>query len=330
MRTRSDRVTQTVDIATQAGSVGLSTVFWLNGADDDYTTAAQVLSERGVRLVRLREVDDLVHLLEPAEHAMCVIDLAIGSGVGQALCAIRTSYPKTLVVGIVDPRRREGALEAFQKGVFDVLSAPVSIVDFASVVRNAEEFLALADPAVDESPSTPEAAGLVLASGTMRRLMELVQRVGMARCHVMIAGEFGTGRETVARLLHASSARSEGPFIKLDCNGASFAELNDALFGRGAPEDCWPGRSQAACSSNTSRRCRPSSRGAWLGFCGRRPTPTPHRRYECSSPSSPMSPIGLVVTLFAPSCTSNTLSSALTFLRFDTGVTTYLCWRVRC
>ena len=37
----------------------------------------------------------------------------------------------------------------------------------------------------------------------------------------------------MARLLHASSARSAGPFIKLDCNGASFHELNEALFGRG-------------------------------------------------------------------------------------------------
>ena len=118
----------TVDIATQAGPIGLTTVFWLNGADDDYTTAAQVLSERGVRLVRLREVDELLHLMEPAAHAMCVIDLAVGSGGGQALRAIRKSCPHALVVGIVDPRRPESALEAFQKGVFDVLSEPVSIL----------------------------------------------------------------------------------------------------------------------------------------------------------------------------------------------------------
>ena len=80
---------QTVSIATQAGPVGLTTVFWLNGADDDYTTAAQVLSERGVRLARLREADELLRRLEPAEHALCVIDLASGSGDGQALRAIR-------------------------------------------------------------------------------------------------------------------------------------------------------------------------------------------------------------------------------------------------
>ena len=226
-------MTQPVNIATQAGPVGLTTVFWLNGADDDYTTAAQVLSERGIRLVRLREVDELLHLLTPAEPAMCVIDLVVGSDGGQALRAIRKSRPHALVVGVVDPRDREGALEAFQKGVFDVLSEPMSTLDFASVVRNAGEFLGLADSTPDDSASTPEVSGLVLASGAMRRLMELVQRVGMARCHVMIAGEFGTGRETVARLIHASSVRSAGPFLKLDCNGASFSALNDTLFGRG-------------------------------------------------------------------------------------------------
>ena len=226
-------MTRTDNIATQAGPVGLTAVFWVNGADDAYTTAAQVLSERNVRLVRLREVDELLQLLAPADRAMCVIDLVVGSGGGHALRAIQKRRPHALVVGIVDPRHREGALEAFQKGVFDVLSEPVSTLDFASVVRNAGEFLRLADSTPDDSASTPEVPGPVLASGAMRRLMELVQRVGMARRHVMIAGEFGTGRETVARLLHASSARSAGPFLKLDCNGASFPELNDTLFGRG-------------------------------------------------------------------------------------------------
>ena len=184
----------------------------------------------------LGDVDELLNRLEQAELAMCVIDLAVGSGGGQALRAVRKRCPRALVVGIVDPRRRDGALEAFQKGVFDVPSEPVSILDFASVVRNADEFLALANPTAEESPATPEANGLVLASGPMRRLMELVHRVGMARCHVMVAGESGTGRETVARLLHVSSARSTGPFIKLDCDGASSLELSDTLFGRGSTE----------------------------------------------------------------------------------------------
>ena len=236
MKTGCARVTQTVNITTPAAPVGLTIVYWLNGADDDYTTGAQVLSERKVRLVRVRDVDELLHLLAPDERAMCVIDLVVGSGGGQALRAIQKSRPHALVVGIVDPRHREGALEAFQKGVFDVLSEPLSTLDFASVVRNAGEFLRLADSTPDEPASMPELPGLVLASGAMRRLMELVQRVGIARCHVMIAGEFGTGRETVARLLHASSARPAGPLLKLDCNGASFPELNDTLFGRGRAE----------------------------------------------------------------------------------------------
>ena len=108
--------------------------------------------------------------------------------------------------------------------------------DFASVVRNADEFLALAGTTSNGSHAAPEAAGLVLASRTMCRLMELVKRVGMARCHVMVSGEFGTGRETVARLLHASSARTAGPFFKVDCSGVAFPELNKALFGRGRAE----------------------------------------------------------------------------------------------
>ena len=236
------------DVAPREAPTGLTTVLWLNGADDDYTTAAQVLSEREVRLVRLERLDELLGQLEKAEPALCVIDLTTGLDSAKSLRAVRNRFPQALVVGLVDPRRPEGPLEAFQRGVFDVLSVPVSTQDFSSVVRNVDEFLALADPTSDGLPAAAETAGLVLESESMRRLMELVQRVGAARCHVMIAGDFGTGRETVARLLHASSAHSAGPFIKIDCNGGSSSEPpdlpeladlpkhNDALLGGGDVE----------------------------------------------------------------------------------------------
>ena len=233
------------DVAPREAPTGLTTVLWLNGADDDYTTAAQILSEREVRLVRLERIDELLGQLEKAEPALCVIDLTTGLDGAKSLRAVRNRFPQALVVGLVDPRRPEGPLEAFQRGAFDVLSVPVSTQDFGSVVRNVDEFLALADPTSDGLPAAAEAAGLVLESESMRRLMELVQRVGAARCHVMIAGDFGTGRETIARLLHASSARSAGSFIKIDCNGGSSSELpdlpelpkhNDALLGGGDVE----------------------------------------------------------------------------------------------
>ena len=230
------------DVAPREAPTGLTTVLWLNGADDDYTTAAQILSEREVRLVRLERIDELLGQLEKAEPALCVIDLTTGLDGAKSLRAVRSRFPQALVVGLVDPRRPEGPLEAFQRGAFDVLSVPVSTQDFGSVVRNVDEFLALADPTSDGLPAAAEAGGLVLESESMRRLMELVQRVGAARCHVMIAGNFGTGRETITRLLHVSSARSAGSFIKIDCNGGSSSELpdlpthNDALLGGGDVE----------------------------------------------------------------------------------------------
>ena len=180
-------------------------------SDDDYTTAAQILSEREVRLVRLERIDELLGQLEKAEPALCVIDLTTGLDGAKSLRAVRSRFPQALVVGLVDPRRPEGPLEAFQRGAFDVLSVPVSTQDFGSVVRNVDEFLALADPTSDGLPAAAEAAGLVLESESMRRLMELVQRVGAARCHVMIAEATlaPDGRRLLASCTYRALARPD-------------------------------------------------------------------------------------------------------------------------
>jgi two-component system nitrogen regulation response regulator NtrX len=51
----------------------------------------------------------------------------------------------------------------------------------------------------------------------MRRVMEQVQRAAQETSHVFLCGEPGTGRETLARTIHAQSRTSAGPFIKVDC-----------------------------------------------------------------------------------------------------------------
>jgi len=87
-----------------------------------------------------------------------------------------------------------------------------------------------------QHPETVTFHGMVTASRQMQDLFDLVQRVAKSDASVLIRGETGTGKELVARALHALSPRSRGPFRAVNCATLTPELLASELFGhvRGA------------------------------------------------------------------------------------------------
>jgi DNA-binding NtrC family response regulator len=86
-------------------------------------------------------------------------------------------------------------------------------------------------PPAPPAPSTLIASQPVAASAAMREAMRLAAGAAQMQSTVLITGETGTGKEEVARAIHALSARSKGPFIAVNC-GAIPSELAESeLFG---------------------------------------------------------------------------------------------------
>ncbi len=84
--------------------------------------------------------------------------------------------------------------------------------------------------------TTPPDSPIVGRSAAIRRVCEIIDRVAPSEARVLITGENGTGKELVARSLHAKSARAAAPFVEVNCAAIPSELIESELFGheRGA------------------------------------------------------------------------------------------------
>ncbi|MGE0451323.1 MAG: sigma-54-dependent transcriptional regulator [Vicinamibacterales bacterium] len=188
-----------------------------------------------------RQVLDATTL--PADLALCVIDLRQNGEALRTARALRAQHPRTLLIGVADPSRPSAAADAIRAGVFDVLPRPASARDLEALLSNAREQAALAATANGGPTSSLAHAsvsrtvrggapyGIVGSSPAMRAVMELVQRAAPGRCGILVCGERGTGREMIARAIHAHDPSADSPFVKVDCSGPTPEEIELELFG---------------------------------------------------------------------------------------------------
>jgi two-component system response regulator HydG len=124
----------------------------------------------------------------------------------------------------------ERAVRALHLGADDFLGKPVE-PDLLS---------ARVSELLERRPSSPHAepnpGGMVGRTAIMRALFERVRRVAPTEATVLITGETGTGKELIARGVHALSPRSKGPFVAVNCAALAEGLLESELFGhvRGA------------------------------------------------------------------------------------------------
>jgi len=126
----------------------------------------------------------------------------------------------------------ETAVEATRLGAFDFVEKPLSLTKLLSIVRTA-----LARDGTRETPAgspgarqRPELIGNSRALGELR---ERVQRVAASLVPTLVIGEPGSGRRTVAHLIHVESVRATGPCIVFEVQPESAQADEEALLGTG-------------------------------------------------------------------------------------------------
>jgi two-component system, NtrC family, response regulator PilR len=179
------------------------------------------LDRMGIDAVAAEDVESARRKLGEQKFDLCLTDMRLPDGDGLELVDwMQRNAPGIPVAVITAHGNVETAVQALKLGAFDFISKPLDLQNLRNIIENA---LKLGDK------NTDGAARLLGESPAMHTLRNMIDRVARSQAPIHISGESGTGKELVARLIHDSGPRKDGPFVPVNC-GAIPAELMESEF----------------------------------------------------------------------------------------------------
>ena len=187
-----------------------------SGGPDALTAARQEMFDIAITDLRLRDEDGLA-LTEELLH--------IQPGLPVIILTAHGSIPN--------------AVEAMQRGAFGYLTKPFNDNELKATLDKALIQLRMSREIQRLKSLVKELYGLenvIARSPAMQRLFQQVAQIADSYATILLTGETGTGKEVLARVLHANSRRAKGPFVALNCAAISETLFESELFGhiRGA------------------------------------------------------------------------------------------------
>ncbi len=166
-------------------------------------------------------------MLKTDHYDLCLTDMQLPDADGLELVEWMQQYASTVPVAVITAHGNvETAVRALKLGAFDFVSKPLDLAGLRKLVATAIKMAD--DGATDTTVFGPQLLGKSLV---MEKLREMISRVARSQAPVHISGESGTGKELVAKLIHESGPRRDGPFVPVNCGAIPTELMESELFG---------------------------------------------------------------------------------------------------
>jgi len=176
--------------------------------------------------------------IRESKPELLIVDLRIGDIDGlDIIQQSRAASADTSIIMVTGHGSVETAVEAMRLGAFDYLTKPFELADLKRTIEQAlgKKSVAPAAPGVG-SPIPAYGIKVVGSSAPIQKILSIVNRVADNDSTVLLEGEFGVGKQLIARALHEFSSRNIAPFKAIQCSALPPDLLEAELFGHGNPQ----------------------------------------------------------------------------------------------
>lgn len=192
------------------------------------------LTPKGYEVIGAATLGEARQHIARGRADIILLDVQLPDGYGPSLLEETARLPlRPPIILITAYGDIEMAVEAMKNGAHDFLQKPIQLTRLEQSILRAQEVVAMRRE-LSHLRAVQRRAGSDFVTGSspaMQALFSQARRAAQASVSVLITGETGTGKEVLARFIHANGPRAEKPFIAVNCAAIQNTMLESELFG---------------------------------------------------------------------------------------------------
>jgi len=213
----------------------MATILVIDDEPGIRATVRDILEDEGHTVVVAEDAVVGLEAMDFQRPDLAVLDVWLPRMGGlDALAEMKRRKPEMEVLIVSGHATIDMAVRALKLGAFDFIEKPISMDRLLTAVRNALEIGELRRENKDlkqAASSMLDCDPLIGSSPGLAEVKALIEQAAPSDARILITGDNGTGKELVARAIHAKGKRSGMPFIEVNCAAIPDTLLESELFG---------------------------------------------------------------------------------------------------